>query len=259
MNQTLISFDLRADFGVFKKPDVNDGLQMTFNMLHKPALLGILGAIAGLEGYRQKGVFPEYYQKLRSLRVGIEPLDHEKGNFTKTVIKYTNTVGYANADGNLLVMEQTLRSPAYRCYLLADLNDPVQEQLCENIWSGEAEYLPYFGKNECSVWWEVEDVKTYESSDDRPSASLPVATVFRKKGVRVGDLIDDGFNAFDYFDFTLTPQSFMYFERLPIDFDERLLQYRLEEFAYLSFPMKPSSLLENMIYLPNDQKYVALY
>lgn len=261
MNQTLISFDLRADFGVFKKPDVNDGLQMTFNMLHRPALLGILGAIAGLEGYQQKGVFPGYYQKLRSLRVGIEPLDpyHEKGNFTKTVIKYTNTVGYANRDGNLLVTEQTLRCPAYRCYLLADLDDPVQERLVERIMAGEAEYLPYFGKNECAAWWEVESVKVHKSSEEKPSASLPVATVFRKKGVRVGDLTEDGFDAFDYFDFTLTPQSFMYFERLPIDFDERLLQYRLEEFAYVSFPMKPSSLLENMIYLPNDQKYVALY
>lgn len=259
MNQTLISFDLRADFGVFKKPDVNDGLQLTFNMLHKPALLGILGAIVGLEGYRQKGVFPEYYQKLRSLRVGIEPLDHEKGNFTKTVIKYTNTVGYANADGNLLVTEQTLRSPAYRCYLLADLEDPLHERLVERIWSGEAEYLPYFGKNECAAWWEVESVKVHRPSDDKPSEPVPVATIFKKKGGPVRDLIDDGSDVFDFFDFTLTPSSFMYFERLPIDFDERLLQYRLEEFAYVSFPMKPSSFLENMIYLPNDQKYVALY
>lgn len=261
MNQTLISFDLRADFGVFKKPDVNDGLQMTFNMLHKPALLGILGAIAGLEGYRQKGVFPEYYTALRSLQVGIEPLEpyHEKGNFTKTVIKYTNTVGYANADGNLLVTEQTLRSPAYRCYIMVDLDNPIQELLCERIWAGEAAYLPYFGKNECAAWWEVESVKVHNPSNERPSESFPVATIFRKKGVRVGDLVEDVFDVFDFFDFTPTPQSFMYFERLPVDFDERLLQYRLEEFAYVSFPMKPSSFLANMIYLPNDLKYVALY
>jgi len=259
MNQTLISFDLRADFGVFKKPDVNEGLQMTFNMLHRPALLGILGAIAGLEGYRQKGVFPAYYTALGSLQVGIEPLDHENGNFTKTVIKYTNTVGYANADGNLLITEQTLRAPAYRCYLLADLDNPVQELLCERIWSGEAAYLPYFGKNECAAWWEVESVKVHKTSDERPTESLPVATIFRKKGARVGDLVDDGFDEFEYFDFTPTPKSFMYFERLPVGFDERLMQYRLEEFAYLSFPMKPSSLLDNMVYLPNEMKYAALY
>ena len=50
-NQRLISFDIQADFGFFKKPDYNDGVLLTYNMLHKPALLGILGAIIG------KGIF----------------------------------------------------------------------------------------------------------------------------------------------------------------------------------------------------------
>jgi CRISPR-associated protein Cas5h len=50
-NFKLVSFDLKADFGFFKKPDINDGLYLTYNMLHKPTLLGILGAIVGLQGY----------------------------------------------------------------------------------------------------------------------------------------------------------------------------------------------------------------
>ena len=109
-NQRLISFDIQADFGFFKKPDYNDGVLLTYNMLHKPALLGILGAIIGLRGYRKKGEWPEYYQRLAALPVGIEPLEgrHEKGNFQKTIVKYTNTVGYANQDGNLLVEESML-------------------------------------------------------------------------------------------------------------------------------------------------------
>ena len=37
-NQRLISFDIQADFGFFKKPDYNDGVLLTYNMLHKPAL-----------------------------------------------------------------------------------------------------------------------------------------------------------------------------------------------------------------------------
>jgi CRISPR-associated protein Cas5h len=261
MNPILISFDLRADFGVFKKPDVNEGMQLTFNMLHRPALLGILGAIAGLEGYQRKGMFTAYYSQLRSIRVGIEPLEpyHEKGNFTKTVIKYTNTIGYANADGNLLVTEQTLRYPAYRCYVMADLENPMHELLIARIKAGEAEYLPYFGKNECAAWWEVDSVKEHVSSDDRPKEPMPVATIFRKENIRVSDMKEDGYEVFDFFDMTLTQSSFMYFERLPVDFDERLFQYRMGEFAYLSFPMKPSSLLDNMVYLDNEKKYAALY
>ena len=68
-NQRLISFDIQADFGFFKKPDYNDGVLLTYNMLHKPALLGILGAIIGLRGYRKKGEWPEYYQRLAALLV----------------------------------------------------------------------------------------------------------------------------------------------------------------------------------------------
>lgn len=55
----VISFDLFADFGFFKKPFSNEKLDLylTFNMLHKPALLGILGAILGLSGYKKKERF----------------------------------------------------------------------------------------------------------------------------------------------------------------------------------------------------------
>lgn len=218
MRQTLISFDLKGDFGVFKKPDVNEGLQLTFNLLHKPALLGILGAIAGLEGYQRQGVFPEYYSKFRDLRVGIEPLEgwHDKGNFVKTVIKYTNTVGYANADGNLIVTEQTLRRPAYRVYLLLDLDVEEQALLHERIQAGEAEYLPYFGKNECAAWWESESVREYEFEPFAATGDFRVSSVFVRdepvRSQRVKPRVS----------FTLRQEvnaaSFAYFERLPIDF-----------------------------------------
>lgn len=56
-NQRLISFDIQADFGFFKKPDYNDGVLLTYNMLHKPALLGILGllSVCGVIGKKENG------------------------------------------------------------------------------------------------------------------------------------------------------------------------------------------------------------
>lgn len=63
----LVSFDLKADFGFFKKPDVNE-VYLTYNMIHKPALLGILGAIVGLQGFQKNAVLPLYYQKLKHLK-----------------------------------------------------------------------------------------------------------------------------------------------------------------------------------------------
>lgn len=218
MRQTLISFDLKGDFGVFKKPDVNEGLQLTFNLLHKPALLGILGAIAGLGGYQRQGVFPEYYQKFRDLRVGIEPLDgwHDKGNFVKTVVKYTNTVGYANADGNLIVTEQTLRRPAYRVYLLLDLDVEEQARLHERIRAAEAEYLPYFGKNECAAWWETDSVQEYDFEPFVATSDFRVSSVFVRdepvRSQRVKPRVSFALRQ------VVHAASFAYFERLPTDF-----------------------------------------
>ncbi len=154
--QKLISIDLFADFGMLKKPDTNEPVYLTFNMLHKPALLGILGAVIGESGFKEKGKLPDYLLKLHDLKVGIHPLKHENGNFQKTVITYNNTTGMASQEtgGNLMVTEQTLIAPAYRCYFYFDMSNEIHAKADHYLSKYYAEYLPYLGKNEFSVWWE---------------------------------------------------------------------------------------------------------
>lgn len=274
MRQTLISFDLRGDFGVFKKPDVNDGLQLTFNLLHKPALLGILGAIAGLEGYQRRGVFPEYYDKLRNLLVGIEPLGHDKGNFIKTVVRYTNTVGYANADGNLIVTEQTLRSPAYRIYLLLDLDDAVQNLLHTRIRAAEAEFLPFFGKNECAAWWRSDEVREYSFEPFVAMGDFRVNSVFVREETVQRQRVRKPRVSFALRQVDNTP-TFAYFERAPIDFfvgdppeqetsdffsasnltashsakPMKFVQYDLAEFAFTNWTLRQDSVIDDLFRL----------
>ncbi len=83
----LISVDMQAQFGHLKKNDMNEGLSLTYTYLHKPALLGIFGAIIGLGGYSQAYAeqekvqvkrgqqqpkrLPEYYQLFKHLRLSI--------------------------------------------------------------------------------------------------------------------------------------------------------------------------------------------
>lgn len=254
----LISFDLKADFGVLKKPDVNEGLQLTFNMLHKPALLGILGAIAGLEGYQRKGELPAYYNALKGLKTGIMPLSpHEKGNFTKTVIKYTNGVGYANDDGNLLITEQTLRSPAYRIFLLLEPDNELHTTLYKAIKAGESHYIPYIGKNECTAWWDKDEVQEYEYVTDVPKQSFAICSVFCKGNVVVKD--EKEYETVDYLDIELQSDNFIYLERLPIAFDEWLMQYQLANFAYTNFKLKHTADLDGLYFIPQLQEYVQLF
>ena len=262
----LISIDLRADFGFLKKPDTNNPMYLTFNMLHKPALLGILGAILGLEGFKappskrkkkakevQTELFPdeeteinpmpEYYQKLKDLKVGIQPIGAEKGNFSKTVIQYNNGVGYANLDGgNLIVIEQTLVAPAYRCFLLLDDTDSNHQKLIDYLKNNKAEYLPYLGKNDFSVWWDK--YSEYGFFKFKSTEPFKVDSIFLKKSVIKGNEHEDPLAPI----LGLEKGSFIYFENLPVQYDLELMQYaEYQPFAYTDFHLKQRYEVDNLI------------
>lgn len=270
--QKLVSIDLRADFGFFKKPDLNDGIVLSYNMIHKPSLIGIFGAVIGLGGYQRKGEFPEYYHAFKELPVGIEPLAHERGNYQKTSVKYTNTVGYANADGNLLVEEMMLIRPSYRCYALLDLQIPDQNKLYEYLKEGKAEYVPYFGKNEYQACWLDKDGEVsfreygFELVETLDS-SVQISSLFTIENLKEGKVTDDDEvdNPHDFYDVGLTLKKanespFAYFERLPIGFNPQLIQYHLVKQVFTNFMIKVDKKLPNLYktMLNGEQRYVQL-
>jgi CRISPR-associated protein Cas5h len=244
-----ISFELQSDFGFLRKPETNDGLQPSFNMLHKPALLGVLGAILGLGGYGEKGKWPEYYLKLKHLQVGIAPQigRHERGNFSRTVLTYTNGVGYANTDGNLIVTETTLIAPGYEVFLLLDEKQPLHQALGEALAKGEACFIPYLGKNEHYAWWDTASVKWYDAvrADSKADAPFSIDSIFYKQQAVAGQR-EEGLGLF--LD-NLDSEDYLYFERLPIGFDEALQQYRYADFAYSTCKWQPGINIENLYLL----------
>lgn len=227
-NQKLISLDLKAEMGFFKKPDINDGIYLTYNMLHKPALLGIIGAIAGLQGYQKNGAFPEYYEKLKHLKVGIAPLGSDNGNFTKDVVAYNNGTGFASSEagGNLIVLEQILIKPSYRCYLLLDINEELERTVYERIVKHEAEFLPYMGKNDFSAWWE--NVQEYNFTHFLANGNYKIVSLFAKTEAVSKHIV----RSMSMFNATAKGIVYVYFERLPIGFDEQLYQYNYADFVY---------------------------
>jgi CRISPR-associated protein Cas5h len=254
--EKLISIDLKSDFGFFRKPDANNTVNLSYNMLHKPALLGIFGAIVGLDGYKEKGKSPQYYEVFKDLKVGISPLEHEKGNFQKTVIKYSNTVGYANSGSTFLTEESTLIKPSYRVYVLLDLTNDYQKLLFENLKDGKAEYLPYFGKNEFAAWWEKESFEDYNfEAVAKLKADGKIKTLFLKE-----DIVNEqkASPVFDFTNFWENETLYMYFERLPTGFDDSLFQYQIKDSVFLTFMIKPSANIRNLFYLTDNQYYVQL-
>jgi CRISPR-associated protein Cas5h len=252
----IISVDFKADFGFFRKPDANNTVNLSYNILHKPALLGILGAILGLDGYKELGKMPDYYNVLKDVKVGIEPLEHEKGVFQKTVIKYTNTVGYANNGSNYLTEEATLIKPTFRVYVLLNTENENEKTLFEYLQDGKAEYIPYFGKNEFSAWWEKESFKDYQFEDGKEiKGSIPIKTVFCKEEI-VKHHKEDPIP--DIFAFDKEEVPFMYFERIPKSFDTKLIQYELGDYILTTFHIKNSLNLDSLYYLINENYYVQL-
>ncbi len=244
----IISVEFKADFGFFKKPDINDTIFLTYNFIHKPAVLGIFGAILGLEGHKKEGELPEYYQKLKDLKIGIEPIGHhKKGNFEKILVKYNDATGISGGGATLNVLEQVLVKPAYRIYIkingysddeLKFANDEEKKEfknllseLKERLKNNKAIFIPYFGKNEFHCWWEKfnDKYQIKELSDE-----FKITTIFSKpEGKTLKDLKKQiAFN----FSFALkNPIEKIYatFERLPVGFDEDLHQYsELQEFVY---------------------------
>ena len=68
-----LKFLLKGKHAFFKYPNFNI-INFTYSHIHKPALLGLLGAIVGYNGYRsisEDDVYPEYYKKLKNLKIRI--------------------------------------------------------------------------------------------------------------------------------------------------------------------------------------------
>lgn len=255
----LISFDLHSDFAFFRKPETNATINLSYNIIHKPALLGIFGAIVGLEGYKEKGKLPEYYERLRNVKVGVQPLNHNQGNYAKINIKYSNTTGYANSSNNFLTEELAIINPVYRVYILLNFENEYENQLYENIKNAKSEFIPYFGKNEFTAWWDKESYRDYQFSEAAPitNDSVLIKTLFKKE-INVRDNREAPIIDLLTFDFS-EEQSFIYFERLPEDFDLDLLQYQQAEFAYSNFRIKNASQLSNLYYLKDLDAYVQLH
>lgn len=261
----VISFDIESDFGMFKKPDVNNPIYFTYNIIPKPTLLGILGAIIGLGGYSQMQKdddFPQFYKELKDLLVAVAPLE-KKGVFQKRIIKYNNTVGYANKDGGTLnISEQTLINPSYRIYVALDLskssNQLIEKYLLanktENTYIPNYEYIPYMGKNEFKL--DIKNIQVFENISFELEEAFAISTLFQNNGKEALKLNEV---ERDPFDISMSETYFYYFERLPISFDE-LGQYQYENFSYTNAKFsKDSDFIKNLKLVKIGDRVICLY
>lgn len=181
-----VSFRLSGKTACFRKPDVNQYAYFTYNNIHKPALLGMFGAILGLAGHIQlsnenkhieeenraikkkadkkplNSGYPEFYEKLQHLKLSIVPLA-PYGYFSKKVQVFNNSVGYASKEmgGNLIVREQWLENPAWQIIVL-DNKTYEYAKLKECLLEKKSVFIPYLGKNDHPA--KIDDVQELKLS-----------------------------------------------------------------------------------------------
>jgi len=238
----LISFIIQSEFGMFKKPDINDKIFISYNMIHKPYLLGIIGAIMGYNGHNQnndKSKMSEYYEKLKDIRVAISPHTKDGGIFKKEFIIFNNTTNGSIAN----ITEQTLINPAYKIYLELDSENKEHIKLIESLKNNKSIYPPYMGKNEFSLhWWDIKNEKTtfhfHEKFEKIQSKEkFGVKSIIKQQ--ENFQLRNSGYKE-------RTTNYFYLFERLPVGFDEELKQYTYHDFLYTNAIFKSNINLQNL-------------
>lgn len=231
-----LAFQLSGKTAMFKKPEVNSSVYLTYNNIHKVALLGILGAVIGLDGHEQhhrynlqnkeKIPFPEFYEVLKDLQVGIIPRA-EKGYFTKKLQVFNNSVGYASKEegGNLIVKEYWLENPKWDIYLYTD-NANIMSRLEESLLNNKTAYTPYLGKND-----HLADIKNCRKVEIQP---IQWAEGIHSL-VNMED-VDFNIDASDAHGEDLDP--YMFKESIPVGLLDEYCLYRMKTFLYTNMEVK---------------------
>jgi len=249
----ILKFTLKGKTAFFKKPDVNTYLYFTYGNIHKCALLGIFGALLGYGGYNEaklkaeinknKSVsFPEYYEKLKNIKISIVPLN-KNGFISKKIQSFNNSVGYASKEvgGNLIVKEQWLENPAWDVYLMLD-NDESQK-IADSILNNVTVFNPYLGKNDHPA--DIIDgqiIKEVKSIDEVSKISSLV-------------LKDDISILFDEEEEDEEEDYFKYEEYLPVKLNENTSLYELKKFVCTNMKINAQDIEVYNI----DEKNIVFY
>lgn len=241
-----IAFTLGGRTGFFKRPDVNASTYFTYNNIHKPALLGLLGAVAGFGGYnadsmrvsfdtvKNKAVkgakkpepqgLPEYYRKLAGLKVSITP-EAKKGVFPKKIQKFNNSVGYASKEqgGNLVVSEQWLENPSWRIMIMNDgsLEQSDYDAVAGALLNSTSCYTPYLGKNDHTA-----NISAVCETELTPASGDTVCSLFP---------LDD-MDALDYDEDPEDANPYIFREKAPVALHPTGYFYILQQLALTNLP-----------------------
>lgn len=229
-----LKFTLSGKTAFFRRPEFNTYYYFTFGNIHKVALLGIFGAILGYQGYNNTTDLPEFYQKLKDIKISILP-QNKKGYFSKKMQYYNNSVGYASKQqgGNLIIKEQWLENVCWDIVVLLDNEEA--NKLSKAIISKKCIFIPYLGKN------------------DHP-ANITDSVIINLENRNLDEeTIDCLFPKGDFEEADIDIDFYKYQESLPIGLNEKTGLYEYMTFIHTNLYMDEGSIYSF------DKKNIVFY
>lgn len=163
-----IKFNLSGKLAHFKNPENNYYIEFTYGNIHKPALLGLLGAMIGLRGRKQaKNLgYIEYYKKLKGLEISIVP---KKINFDRFIDESVNGTGFANDGFSQIIRREFLENPEWDIYLIqGSVETELWIKIKESLLTGITKYPINLGGKKNSAFIKnvvtFNDIKNIEDS-----------------------------------------------------------------------------------------------
>ncbi len=229
-----IKFELSSRTAIIKKPDSNE-TYYTYNFPHKIMLLGILGAIIGLNGYNYYALkknlgkdvekLPEFYSKLENLKIAIVPkINHN--NIKRKIQTFNNSVGYASKEegNNLIVQEQWLENPSWDIYILKD-DSKEYNLLKDYLLNKKCVFIPYIGKNDHFA--NIRNVEILEISTIEENVDV-INSLFAENIIKE---INDESEDFDIWS-AIEEKEFYYKEIMPVKLSDKIGYYDFKPFIF---------------------------
>lgn len=224
-----IKFNLSGKTAFFKKTDVNQDIYFSYSHIHKINILGILGSLIGLSGYskqyEEKTIHPEFYDKLKKLKIAIVPTGGDNGYFSKKVVIFNNATGLSTTGGETEnIREQWLLDVSWDIYILND-NSEEYEKVLDYLLNKRAKFIPYLGKND-----HFAEIKNVEEIDLREIDNVNcIHSLYIIENENI--IVDKGSFPNDSYEVTY------YFEYLPYQLDKNNL-YKFKLFGYTNLDIE---------------------
>ncbi|MCO5286809.1 MAG: CRISPR-associated protein Cas5 [Chitinophagaceae bacterium] len=136
-------FIIEGNWGHFKKPETNNN-PLTHDLITKTALIGLIGAVLGVERQDMKLVFPELSE---NLLYGVELLSPVK----KVSWGFTSRTAINPTEAGSPKYFEFLKNPCFKITLVLKNNDSQSrfKQFLNAIKNNEAVYTPVLGWHNC--------------------------------------------------------------------------------------------------------------